>query len=491
MKIVLINPSSVLFDSYKNYADFLSKKSNYTTRMPPLGLLYLNQILNNEGHQSIIIDQASSGGSLNSILKTIKKIDPNLVGISVLSNSSQAANKLANSIKNLNPNLKIVFGNCHATIWSRRILENHKMIDYCIRGEGEYSFLDLVNALEEDKSLENISGLTYRENNRIIENDETPLIENLDDLPFPERTKLNIEYNNDFGGIRFAVGKFTTMLSSRGCPFRCNYCINSLLGRHNWRSRSVKNIIEELLYLEEKKYKEVLFIDDNFTLKRNRVIQICREIKREKIDIIFSGIGRVDQDAGNIFKIMVNQGNFKFISFGIESGSQKTLDYFNKQITPQQARDTIKLARKANFDFVMANFMVGAPHETIDDVFQTLKFILTSDITWPIISIVQAIPKTKMWFDLQNLQSINIDQFWETGVPVVDLNILDYSRETLMNLIKNTYSQFASLKRFNFWVKEFLTSLIKPYKFKMVINIIKNLNMLPKIYSKTPDALNA
>lgn len=490
MKIVLINPGSTIFKSYKSTQDFLSKKSLFTATMPPMGLLYLDQMLNEAGHKSVIIDHASTGISLNSIIKTVKNLTPDIVGISVLSNSSQTANLLANTLKITNPQLKIVYGNCHATIWARRILENYQMVDYCIRGEGEYNFVNLVNALEKNSSLENISGLTYRNNGRISENEESPLIENLDELPFPDRSKLNINYKNDLGGFAFSIGKFTTILSSRGCPFKCVFCMNSLMGRHSWRSRSVKNIMDELLYLAENKYKEILFIDDNFTLKRDRVIEICREIKKEKLDMFFSCRGRVDQNSGPMFKIMVDHGNFKFISFGIESGSQKTLDYFDKRITPQQAHDAIKLARKANFDFIMANFMVGAPNETIHDVIQTLKFVLNSDITWPAIFIVQAIPQTRLWFDLLKLKSIDIDKFWETGVPVVDLNILGYSRETLTRLISHTYSQFISIKRFNYLMKEFLTALKEPYKFRMGLNILRNINHLQRVSSETPNKAN-
>ena len=134
--------------------------------------------------------------------------------------------------------------------------------------------------------------------------------------------------------------------------------------------------------------------------------------------------------------------------------------------------------------------MLGAPHETIQDVIQTLKFILTSAITWPVISIVQAIPQTKLWFDLLQLKSLDIDKYWETGVPVVDLNILGYSRETLTKLIRYTYSQFISIKRLNYLMKEFLTSLKEPYKFRMVLNILRNFNQLQKIYSETPDKMN-
>ncbi|MHA2012675.1 MAG: B12-binding domain-containing radical SAM protein [Candidatus Helarchaeota archaeon] len=491
MKILLINPSSKIFDSYIDRTDYYNKKHLFTASMPPMGLLYLDAILDDSGYKTMIIDHSATGISLNSMLKKIKNFDPEIIGISVLSNSSQTSNKIARSIKKLNPNIKIVYGNCHATIWGKRILKNYPFVDYCVKGEGEYTFLKLLDAIERNKSMENIDGLVYRNNGHIVENKDAPLIEKLDKLPFPNREKLNIEYSWDFGGFKFAQGRFSTILSSRGCPFKCIYCMNSLLARHKWRSRSIENIIEELLLLEEMKYKEIFFLDDNFTLKRNRVIEINERIKKEKIDIVFSARGRVDQNSGNMFKSMVEKGNFKYISFGVESGSQKILDYYNKMITPQQAYDTLKLARRAGFDFIMANFMVGAPYESLSDIYQTLKFVLTADISWPVITIVQAVPGTKMWVDLQKIKSLNIDKYWETGVPVIDLNINGYTREILNKLIIETYSRFTSFRRFKFLFNEFLTSLKSSYKLKKVINLLRNLNLLKGIYSEIADGMSA
>ncbi|MHA1268411.1 MAG: B12-binding domain-containing radical SAM protein [Candidatus Helarchaeota archaeon] len=491
MKVLLINPGSKIFDIYKDREDYISKKHLFSASMPPIGLLYLDKVLIEGGYTTRILDHSTTGKSTKKVLELIKKIDPDIIGISVLSNSSQTANKLSKNIKELNPNIKIVYGNCHATIWGNRILKNYEFVDYCIKGEGEYTFLKLLDALERNKSLEEIRGLIYRDNGHIIENKDAPLIENLDDIPFPDREKLGIEYYWDFSGFKFAQSRFTTILSSRGCPFQCVYCMNSLMARHKWRTRSIKNILEELLILEEKKYREVFFLDDNFTLKRNRVIEICKEIKKEKIDIIFSCRGRVDQNSGNMFNIMVHDGNFKYISFGVESGSQKILDYYNKRITPQQAMDTIKLARRTGFDFIMANFMVGAPYETIEDIIQTLKFALTANITWPVITIVQAIPGTKMWQELEKIPSINIDKYWETGVPVIDLNINTYSRETLNKLIFETYSRFTSPMRVNFLFREFITALKSPYKIRKVIYLLKNINMIRGLYSEIADGMSA
>jgi radical SAM superfamily enzyme YgiQ (UPF0313 family) len=485
MKVSLLSIGTRIFDSYKNNDDYLNKKSFFTASMPPIGLLYLDAVLENLGYKTMILDQSSTGMPLDIISKRIKKFDPDVIGLSVLSNSSITSNKVARKLKDLNPNVKICYGNCHSTIWARRILENYEFIDFCIRGEGEKSFPQVLDAIENNRSFENIAGLTYRSNDGIKENKEPPLIEKLDDLPFPNRSKLDINYDWDFGGIKFAQDKFTSILTSRGCPFRCKFCMNSLFARHKWRTRSVGNIIDELLLLEGDKYREVFFLDDNFTLRRDRVIDLCKQIKKEKIDIVFSSRGRVDQKGGNMFKIMHDHGNFKYISFGIESGTKKILDYYDKRISPEQARDTVKLARRAGFDFIMANFMVGAPNEKIDDIMKTLRFILSLEITWPVISIVQAIPGTKLWQDIEKNRGIDIDRYWETGVPVVDLDILDYSRETLERMVLKTYNDFTSIKRLNYLLPEFYKSLTSLYKLKKMIHIIRNLTVIRGLYRKT------
>ena len=260
MKIALINPGP---------GQILEKGrilANADHIYPPLGICYISAVLKQENYHVDIIDQAAMKYDLNSIVKWVKDKDPDILGFSTLTASGSGISAAMTSleVKNWNPNIKIVFGNRHADVNDDRILKKYPQVDMCIKGEGEYTFLTLIRALEKQKSLKDIDNLTYRENGNIIKNKENRLIKDLDSIPLPDRKSLNIEYKGSFAGLEFSPKGFTSMVTSRGCPYKCSFCY----GRRTsgFRTRSVENIMNEILYLESEGYKYVIFVDDNFTV---------------------------------------------------------------------------------------------------------------------------------------------------------------------------------------------------------------------------------
>ena len=167
-----------------------------------------------ENYQVDIIDQAGKGYNLNQIVNWVKKKDPDVLGFSTLTASGSGISAALTSIevKKWNPNVIIVFGNRHVNHNDFRILNKYPEVDLCVRGEGEYSFLELIRAFEKNKPLKNIRGLTYRDNRTIKRNEDQLLIEDLDAIPFPDRKALKLEYTGSFGGLEFAPGGFTSMI---------------------------------------------------------------------------------------------------------------------------------------------------------------------------------------------------------------------------------------------------------------------------------------
>ena len=190
---------------------------------PPMGILYLATYLSENSFNVSILDQFARGYSIERTLEWIKREDPDILGFSTITTAGTGITsaEISKRVKEeINPNIKILFGNYHATFNDVRILNKYPFIDACIRGEGEITLLEIAEKIEKGQNFEDIRGVTYRDNGRVVRNDDRPLIENIDILPFPDRKLLgNIEYKNEVEGLELSIGKFTSAASSRGCAF--------------------------------------------------------------------------------------------------------------------------------------------------------------------------------------------------------------------------------------------------------------------------------
>ena len=387
------------------------------TAWPPLGMLYCAEVLMNEGIEVSILDQAAMGFSSKQTLDWVKKEDPDILGLSVLSSAAKEAPKIAEQVKAENPNITIVFGNYHATFNAERILKKYPSVDVIVRGEGEYTSLELAKCLETGKSIEEVKGIAFRKNGKIVLTPDRPLIKDVDTLPFPNRDLVSASYSSMIYGVRVASRKFSTIVSSRGCPFQCSFCGCRKFARGVWRPRSVENIIKELEFLQSQGYEQFLFVDDNFTLNPKRVIEYCRRLKKEGMDVEWFCDSRVDNCQYDMFREMVKTG-CKVVYFGIESANQRILDYYRKGITPDQSEGAVRKARKAGTDVIVGSFIFGAPDETRQEIENTLKFVNKLDIDVPQLNVLGAFRGTDLWTDLVAKGYINEEEYWETGVYV-------------------------------------------------------------------------
>jgi len=406
MKFSFINPNP-------------SSESMYMvpTAWPPLGILYCAGVLMKEGIEVSILDQPAKGFSLNQTLSWVKREDPDILGFSVLLSAAMEAPKIAERVKAENPNITIVFGNYHATFNAERILKKHPSVDVIARGEGEYTSLELVKCLEKNGNLAEVEGITYRKKGKIVSTPDRPLIKNVDSLPFPDRNLTHAQYTSTIFGVKVNTKKFTTLVSSRGCPFRCSFCGIRKFARGMWRPRSVENVIEELELLQSEGYEQFLFADDNFTLNAKRVSKLCRRMKEAGMDIEWFCDSRVDHVSYDIFREMVRAG-CRCLFFGIESANQRILDYYKKGITPEQSESAVRKARKAGMDIIVGSFIVGAPDETKREIVNTLQFANKLDIDVPDVNILGAHTGIDIWNDLVARGLIDEEKYWETGVCV-------------------------------------------------------------------------
>ena len=462
-KIALVNPGP---------GEILSKGRMITNAdhiYPPLGICYLSAVLKKENYQVEIIDQAARGFNLQQIVRWIKKQDPDILGFSTLTASGSGISAALTSIevKKWNPNIKIVFGNRHVNHNDYRILNKYPQVDICVRDEGEYTFLELVKALERNQPLKDIKGLTYRENGKFKRNEQRPLIKDLDSIPLPDRKALKMEYTGSFGGLEFAPKGFTSMVSSRGCPYHCTFCY----GKRSigFRTRSVENIMKEILHLESEGYKYLNFVDDNFTVSKKRVIRLCRLMQKHKVDLDWICEGRVNQVSDEMLREM-KRANCRIIFFGVESANQRILDYYKKGITPAQSIAAVKKTRKAKIPLILGSFIVGAPGETFEEIYNTLKFAQKIDIDFPVHSLLGTMPGTDIWDEMVENNILDEDKYWEEGVHISDIDPNGVPTEKISNLILVMLKQFFMNPKYIF--KAMYRTTKSSYKFVSLINIL-------------------
>ncbi|MFX1480349.1 MAG: B12-binding domain-containing radical SAM protein [Promethearchaeota archaeon] len=462
MKVCFINPAPLSY--------VIERGDETTGSYPPLGILYLIAYLKKEGYESILIDQHATKIPITHILERIKKEDPEVVGFNTLTdvNMGLRATYIAKFIKDWNPNIKIVFGNCHATFNHDRILKKYPFVDACVRGEGEITFFELVRALERNKPLKDVLGITYRDNGKIHINPDRPLIDNLDDLPFPDRSACSdIEYRQNYGGFNADYGKFTSIQSSRGCTYNCSFCSQSKITHYKWRTRSISHVISELELLYNEGYTNLYWVDGNLTNNRRRAINLFREIQKNKLDFKWVCDQRVDLVTDSLLFEMRRAG-CRTISFGIESANQRILDYFNKGFTPRVAIEATKKARKIGIDFIMGTFIIGAPTETLEEIKKTLFFAQKLEIDFPQFHIFGTFPGSEIWDRLVAEKKIDPEKYWENGVKTL-VPPLEIVEEEILKAYK------AFIKRPKYLFNQLLITARSIHRWRIMFS---NLNLI-------------
>jgi radical SAM superfamily enzyme YgiQ (UPF0313 family) len=459
MKFSFINPGP-------NEELSLLEKSKAIGSWPPLGILYLATVLEQEGIETSLLDQAPKGYGVEETVKWVEREDPDILGFSTLASSGRTAAIIAREVKKRNPNIVIVFGNYYATFNAERILRKYPWVDISVRGEAETTVLEIVKCLENKASLKKVLGLTFRHKNKIFSTPDRPLIKNVDTIPFPRREMLDIEYHSILAGAIAAPKKFTSVLSSRGCVFRCRFCGCQKFARGVWRPRSVENTLEELHLLHSQGYKQFLFVDDSFTLNPKRVIKLCQKMRAEKLDMEWICESRVDQCSYEMVKEMVKAG-CKIIYFGIESANQRILNYYNKQTTPQQTKTAVKNARKAGMDVIVGSFILGAPDETRSEIANTLKFAEILPIDLPQFNILGVFPGMEIWEELKMKGFLkNEEDYWEQGIAVSEIYPYAVPFQEIKQMIHEYFKHY--FLRPNYIAAQIMRMLKSTYRIQVI-----------------------
>ena len=387
MKVVLVNPPAEQ-TLVGNNPKFLDEERGCN---PPLGLLYIAAVLEQQSdHEVAVVDAQAEGLSYEALGQRVKDEAPDLVGITTMTFTLLDAAHTVEVVRQAAPDAKVILGGPHVHLFPRESLELPG-VDFAMRGEGDYQFLALCDRIGEPDRWDEVGGLTFRRDGEIVETPLAPPIADLDAVPFPARHLTDVRRYSSVIARRQPV---TTMFTSRGCPYRCAFCDRPHLGK-KFRARSAANVVDEMEACIGLGIHEFLIYDDTFTVKRQRVLDVCAEIQRRGLDVGWDIRARVDTVDEEMLEALRAAGCER-IHYGVEAGSDEFMKVLRKGITVEQARAAFRLTRKAGIS-TLAYFMIGIPGETEDDIRQTWRLARQLDPDFVHITILCPFPGTEIY----------------------------------------------------------------------------------------------
>lgn len=454
MKVCLISPP------YNS-----AVKSVVGVSSPPLGLAYLASVLRKD-HKVRIIDSNILDYGMEDVRRELKGFNPDIVGITSVTPSIPRAYEVSKIAKEVREDSIVVMGGPHVTFLPEQTLRECEDVDVIVKGEGEKITEELATAIENKEPLENVRGIAFRSEDKIVNNEPMPFIKDIDEIPFPSRDLLPVD-KYQVNGTRY-----TTMITSRGCPFRCSFCSSSRLFGGHWRGRSPENVLDEIrIIYEDYGTKNIEFIDDTFTLNEKRAEQICDGIIKEGWDVSWGASSRVDTITRNLAEKMKKAGCW-ILFLGMESGCQRILDKVGKGITIKQIKRAVKAIKNAGIQ-VLGSFIIGFPDDTTKSIKQTIDFAKSLNLDYAEFSILTPYPGSPIFnFVVDNDLLLTKDWSRYTAIEPV-MKIRNVTEEQLVSFLQKTYINFYLRPKIVWrWIKNRQFTFIKS-GIEAVMNYLK------------------
>ena len=383
MKILIVYPYS--------QEDRLSEED---IRVVPIGVYYVGAMLRENHYDVEILNWYAIDKTPEKIKETLIEKSADVIGFPILHANRWGGIEIARIAKQVNPEVKIVFGGIGATLLWDHFLKHFKEIDFVVIGEGEYSFLNLIKCIETEdfENLKNIRGIAFRRGTEYIKTSPSELIQDLDELPNPAKY---FEYQH--------------VSSTRGCPENCAFCGSPQFWGRNVRFHSAEYFVEQLELLYNKGITFFYFSDDTFTIRNTLVKEICKQIMGRALKIVWIAISNVKFVNEDILSWMRKAGCTQ-ISYGVESGSNRIRRLLNKNITTRQIHKAFALTRKYGI-VPRAYFIYGSPGESWDTIQQTVDLIKQIKPLSVIFYILDIFPGTALYSELKQKRKIT-DEIW-------------------------------------------------------------------------------
>lgn len=428
---------------------------------PPLGLGYISSYLKRKGHNVLIIDALKENLSNEKILEIINKHNINVIGLTCLSAYFPEVCTLSKILKN--EQKTVIIGGVHPSFMPKQTLEE-SCADFIIMGEGELAFSKLLDNNFDNTDIKGVYSLNTLPKQPVL----AEKIENLDELPFPDWTQINPSSYPPapHGAVvkSYPIGIITT---SRGCPYSCKFCASPTFYGKKIRFRSPQNVIDEIEYLiKEYKVKEIHFEDDNLTLNRNHIIEICNLIieKNLKINLASPNGIRADKIDEELIILMKKAGWYYF-AYGIESANKQILENANKLETIETINKAIELTAKHKIS-AQGFFIFGLPGETKETIKETINFAIKSKLARAQFTIFDVLPGCEFYKDLKGKFKPN---FHKRSYQEPEWLPTNLTKQDLLN------AQSTALRKF-YLRPHILFNMIKLVPFSQIKYILKRLN---------------
>lgn len=420
------------------------------------------------------------------VKETLQSFNPDIIGISLISVEYAAALKISKICKEWKGDIKVIWGGFHPTFMPEGSLKNIE-VDVVVAGEGENTAVELYKAFKHNKSLYNIPGLFLRnKNGTVFFTGQRPLISDLDEIPFPAR-HLRL-YPETYNPI--VMG---SLITSRGCPYRCTFCGCRNLWDKKFRRRSPKNVIKEIVELVEKyDTNHVFFMDDTFGLNKKNGIELCHEIINSKLNIVWTTGTRVDKVDDELILYMKRAGCV-YIDLGIETGSERMSKIIKKDITHEAIWNAIKIINR-NGIASGAFFMAGFLEETLDDLEDTFKMIKETKTTHIALNVWDPMPGSDLYDQAVEMGVVEKDADWSNFPLWPDRNFAvnidpESFNDKVNEIAEWVYKYNASFYSYFRKIRPKIASLIRKDPKYLFYRSFKTLgdNLLRKIWSKSLD----
>lgn len=389
--------------------------------VPPMGLYYVGAMLRAHGYQVSLWNWYRMRGRRAEMEAALAAEDPDLVGFSILNANRWGALEIAGLVKRLKPGATTVLGGIGATFLWRHFLSHFSQVDLVVCGEGEHTFLELVRRLEAGsplRDLEAVAGLALRIDGRPFKTPSRPLVADLDSLPMPAR-----------------YFTFQHLALTRGCPGRCSFCGSPAFWGRKVRSHSVGYFVDQLELLFQKGIRFFFVSDDTFTMDREKVVALCREIIRRGLRITWQAISRVNFVSTEVLYWMRRAGCIQ-ISYGVESGSRKIRKILRKDIGRGQIEKAFSLT-SAHGIMARAYFIYGSPGESRETIQATCELMDRIKPLSAVFYILDLFPGTELYEDFKRrsgtdddiwLRRIEDIMYFETDPRLDQQMILDFGK---------------------------------------------------------------
>jgi len=341
--------------------------------IPGMGVLVLAAVARRHGYNVHLVDAKEQGTALEEVARQIAALRPAYLGLSATTISVTNAARIATQVKALSPDVITILGGAHVSAIPERTLAAFPSIDYGVIGEGEVSLFDLLARLEQGRPVDDVPGLAYRRDGRVQANLRAPYLDDLDALPMPAWDLLP-DFPHRFQPSLFSYPRtpVATLITSRGCPFSCSFCDRSTSGKRG-RMHSVDYVVGLCRHLEGLGVRHILFVDDLFTVRKQRVVEMCEAFLDNGFAFTWSCNSHPNLLDLATLELMRRAGCWQ-IAYGIESGSQRILDVVKHEVRIPKMRETLRMTRAAGIR-TKGYLMIGHPTEGLDSLAEDVRFL--------------------------------------------------------------------------------------------------------------------